>query len=110
MAHPSRPNRRSNDQYEIRLPNRDVEYVPGHWYPQEVDLWEKLIRENPELTGDTMAQMLFDMSLFEYRDLDGNDRNRMAMVFEQYLDETYSIDLKDAVDWDTYREWYGIGA
>lgn len=107
MPHPPRPPGVGH-YVDWHYPDFGVESLPGNWFPEEYALWGELATEYPEIRGDFFAQTMFDQALFEYRSMDGEQRQRMRETLERYMADEYGLDFDDILDWELYREWYGL--
>lgn len=80
---------------------------PPDWMgPVEGPLYSDLVSYDPVVENDADLQTLFHQAMF-VEDMSESERAEWRESLVDYLMGEYGIDFLEAMDWETFRAWYG---
>ncbi len=86
---------------------REVTAEP--WSDTEKQLFNDMLRNQPQARRDDNLQDLFDEALFR-RGGNRIDRDSAYTELQRVLYEDYGIDFDDVFEWEDYKTWYDAQA
>jgi hypothetical protein len=70
----------------------------------ERHIWEEITDSYPDLAEDRFLQSQFHTFMDPH--IGGDLRAAAYDGLRSYMDDYYSLDFDDVMDWDAYQEWY----
>lgn len=85
------------------------EVTAEQWSDTEKQLFNDMLRNQPQARRDDNLQDLFDEALFR-RGGTRIDRDSAYTELQRVLYEDYGIDFDDVFEWEDYKAWYDAQA
>lgn len=85
------------------------EVTAEQWSETEKQLFNDMLRNQPQARRDDNLQDLFDEALFR-RGGNRIDRDSAYTELQRVLYDDYGIDFDDVFEWEDYKAWYDAQA